>query len=81
VIKKGEIWQPLYIGGKWSDLFRLPGNALKVWLLHYSMEGKGKRRSWPTIETIMEECDLSHNTVHNARSWLVDNKCMSVRLF
>ena len=74
MIKKGEIWQPLYIGGKWSDLFRLPGNALKVWLLHYSMEGKGKRRSWPTIETIMEQCDLSHNTVHTARLWLVENK-------
>jgi hypothetical protein len=65
-------WRPLYVGDpKWATLFLLPPAAFKLWLYHYSLEG-AKGRSYPKIKTIMKDCDLSRNTVFEARKWLLD---------
>jgi len=73
-MKKGAPWQPLYCGPDWQDIYRLPPAAFKVWWFHYSHERQNNRESWPSIEYICEKCNLSKNTVVDARRWLVDHK-------
>lgn len=52
------------------DIFRLPGTALKIWLYHYTREGKD-RKSWPTVETLCEELDINRDTLFRWREYLV----------
>jgi len=51
----------------------MPPAAFKIWMYHYKCEGKDRRESWPSIETLMEKCDLSRNTIKANRKWLTDN--------
>ena len=51
----------------------MPPAAFKIWMYHYKCEAKDRRESWPSIETLMEKCDLSRNTVKTNRKWLTDN--------
>lgn len=54
------------------DVFRLPHPAFKVWMYHYKCEQKD-RKSWPSIETIAEDCGLNKKTVVDQRRWLLEN--------
>jgi len=51
-------------------LLKLSGNALKIWMCHWMHENM-LGESWPSIDTICEETDLSHNTVETWRAWLI----------
>jgi hypothetical protein len=69
-LKKEESWKPFYVGDPaWRDVFRLPPNALKVWLYHYSRENANDE-SWPSLATICKDCDISRNTAIGARAFL-----------
>jgi hypothetical protein len=55
-----------------KGLLKLPASALKIWMCHWMHENLNDE-SWPSIETIVEETDLSWNTVVTWRSWLLRN--------
>jgi hypothetical protein len=52
-------------------VFRLPGNAVKLWLYYYAREGP-ERRSWPTAETICTDLGINQNTLFRWRAFLVE---------
>jgi hypothetical protein len=54
------------------DIFLIPAPAFKIWMYHYSREGR-ERQSWPSIETICEKLAMTKDTIHKWRSWLVEN--------
>ena len=54
------------------EVFLLPPAAFKIWMYHYAREG-ADRKSWPTIETLMEKCNLGRKAVYQWRSWLQKN--------
>jgi hypothetical protein len=55
------------------DVFLIPPSALKIWLFHYTREGKD-RRSWPSVETLMKKCGIAKDdTVYKWRAWLQEN--------
>jgi hypothetical protein len=55
------------------EIFHLPGTALKIWLYHYTREGKDNRKSWPTAETICADLDINQETLFRWRKYLVKN--------
>lgn len=55
-----------------KEVFRLPGVAFKIWMYHYSREGKS-RQSWPTVDTICEALDINKSTLQRWRKFLIQN--------
>ena len=55
------------------DTFLLPPIAFKIWLYHYTREGT-ERKSWPSVQTIMNACDIGSKRIfYERRRYLVEN--------
>lgn len=61
-MKNEPSWKKLYRGGKWDDIFKMPPNALKLWMYHYRHEENGQ--SMPVEEEILEDCGMNHTTLY-----------------
>lgn len=56
-----------------DDVFLIPPIAFKIWMYHYTREGK-ERKSWPSREVICKKLNISIDTLKKWRKWLVANK-------
>jgi hypothetical protein len=72
-MSKGKPYRPFFVGKDWELIFRLPAPAMKIWMYHYSLEGRNRRESWPSVETLMQKCDMSRDSVFTHRKWLVEH--------
>jgi len=54
------------------EAFLLPPAAFKIWMYHFAREN-ADRKSWPSVETVMEKCDLGRKAVYQWRAWLQKN--------
>src|SRR5437763_14083322 len=60
----------LYCDAKGREIFRIPAPALKLWLYHYSREGK-EQKSFPSLDTLCSDLDMNKDTVLKWRKWLL----------
>src|SRR5690349_10277682 len=54
------------------DVFLIPAPAFKLWMFHYTREGK-ERQSWPSLDTLHEKLKMSRRSILKWRKWLVEN--------
>jgi hypothetical protein len=66
-------YKQLFVGRKWDDIFKLPAQAMQIWLYHYRCENR-IRESWPTEQQICEACNINRKTLYKWRRYLIDNE-------
>ena len=59
-------WKKLLIGGEWDEIFRLPSNALKLWMFYYRLEG-ANREGWAPNKLIAQKLDMTEEMLTSTR--------------
>ncbi len=66
-------YKQIFVGGKWDDIYRLPAQAMQLWLYHYRCENGELRESWPSEPQICEALGIHRDTMYFWRGYLVEN--------